>query len=222
MTRTADLPSYESIRQTLVAAQAKVGPTPCLRGKAECCDRTVGLSRADAALLLHSLANGEIPDSVRERAVTNNLDRQSDRCPFLGDSRECTIYPFRPLICLAWGIGGRARPDTAAALSRRKQLQEKSGIEQSVDVEEIACYACPSCLAELRHERRQYPLELIEAVTTAYVYLHADDEVGSRLTNFVKKHLGREQKRVSARRLGPAEKSGKPQRPDSQPRTRRS
>jgi hypothetical protein len=183
----------------LVEAQAKAGPTPCLRGKAECCDRTVGLSRADATLLLRAFAGGKIPDSVRERAVARNLDRRNDRCPFLSDDRECTIYPFRPLICLAWGIGGRARPDTAAELSRRKQLQERTGLEQSVDVEEIACYACPSCLAELRGERRHYPLALIEAITTAYVYLHADDEVGSLLTNFVRKNLGRAPKPGSPR-----------------------
>jgi hypothetical protein len=81
MPRKAELPPYIQIRERLAAGHRKAPPGPCLKGKADCGDRSVGLTRADAALLLRAFAQGQIPDRVRDRAYRNALDRRWDRCP---------------------------------------------------------------------------------------------------------------------------------------------
>jgi hypothetical protein len=76
-------------------------------------------------------------------------------------------------------------------LSHRKRTQERTGVEQSVGLDGILCYACSSCLEDIRRQKPEYRLTVIEAITTAYVYAHTDDETGSHPVNFVKRNLRR-------------------------------
>lgn len=189
MTTTKALPKYTEIRARLQAAQDRAPIQPCIKGKANCCDRSVGLSRADASYLQRAIDQGQIPAPVVERARKNALDRKNDRCPFLDENKACTIYSARPLICMAWGIGGRPRPESTPALIARKQIQERTGTEQTVTADEIVMYVCASCSEEIKGSNPSYLLSSIEAITTAWLYLHADDESGSNLTNFARRQL---------------------------------
>jgi hypothetical protein len=195
MPRKEQLPRYSNLRISLEEAQRKAGFNPCIKGKAECCDRSVGLTRADATLLLRAFEEGQLPDNVRSRAYKNVLDRHNDRCPFLDGNNECGVYRFRPLICMAWGIGGRPKPEIGLGLALRKSRQAVTGEEQFVSTDEIVCYACQSCAEEIKRQNPTYSLSSIEAITGAYLYMHADDEMGILLTNFVKRRLKRSLKK---------------------------
>jgi Fe-S-cluster containining protein len=190
-TRTGDLPKYSAIRQQLERLQGGALPSPCIKGKADCCDRSVGLTREDAALLLRALAHGKISAEVRDKAARNLADKASDRCPFLDENRACLIYEHRPLICLAWGVGGRPKPEATPKLIQLKQVQQATGVEQSVSADDLVAYVCPSCRDELARLKPQYPLSAIEAITAAWLAMHAEDQTGTQLTNFVKNHVRR-------------------------------
>lgn len=191
MASRAELPSYQEIRQMVETGVAICPPTPCIRGKAECCTRDIPFSPEDAQVIYRGFVRGEISDSVRQQAVKNERDRKrGDRCVFLGDNNECTIYEHRPLICMAYGMGGQPRnADIANKLAQLKRMHDLTGEEVLIHQDNLIGYACESCSRELEDHPVSYPLPVVEGITAVRLYLSADDVPQQRLPNFVKRQL---------------------------------
>ncbi|MEO0326216.1 MAG: YkgJ family cysteine cluster protein [Myxococcota bacterium] len=87
------------------AAAERAGGLVCRRGCDACCrvGLTVGPLEADA--LRSALA--ALPPPTRAELAARSADaevRAGQRCVFLGESGECTVYDDRPLVCRSQGL----------------------------------------------------------------------------------------------------------------------
>ena len=77
---------------------------PCRRGFADCCrDPRVPVVPGDIKHIKTAIKRGNIPRRVIADAK-ERVKKEPTICPFLNNSTgECTIYAYRPLICVATG-----------------------------------------------------------------------------------------------------------------------
>lgn len=191
MAKLSELPPYEVIRERAKDANEKFPSSFCLKGKARCCIRDVPITPADAQFLYEGFRSGQIPDAVRQGALKNMSDQtRGNRCPFLGEDNQCTIYDHRPLVCIVFGLGGQPRTrEIALQLEEAMKIQQATGVEQYISRESIQVYMCPSCIEE-SPSGPDLSLSVVEATTAIALYLNADDVTREFLPDFVKRELG--------------------------------
>lgn len=78
----------------------------CTKGYGNCCEQggDIVLTKGDTNLILEALADGRIPDSVKQQTIANLSGPNPNFCPFFNqDQRICSIYEDRPLVCVSYG-----------------------------------------------------------------------------------------------------------------------
>lgn len=104
---------YQEIRTLAEGINSRLPKDhPCRRGNGECCDqKDLVVTLGDAQIIEAGFRNGGIPLSVKEKAIQNAADRKRTYCPFFNmGERSCAIYEHRPVVCIAYGSGGKPNP----------------------------------------------------------------------------------------------------------------
>lgn len=136
--------NYIELRREALVINRTEGPKHlCQRGKGECCEPDIVIGEGDASLIQRGFMDGKIPKAILEKAVENALDLSRDRCPFLGEDNECTIYDRRPIICILTGAGAAPFP-----IGKR--------ITEAVPVTEVQDPSCESCFNRMQENGFKY------------------------------------------------------------------
>lgn len=172
---------YLAIRRTAeVMNNRKSANHPCVRGNGECCrQRNISLTFEDAKLIERAVGRRQIPESVRQQAIANASDPTREYCPFFDiEGRVCTIYRYRPIICIAYGIGG---------------IPESNGITTDVPKGRMrALNMCHGCFNSLDGSMETVPLQDVQDYRVIAGYLEQSPRISS--SDFVREILpGRRQ-----------------------------
>lgn len=96
--------SYVELRQKVIADTKQMDKiSPCKRGMGYCCHAHVGVSLEESQEIVGAARDGKIPEEVINRVAENLAQENNNMCPFLGKTRNCMIYEYRPLECVNYG-----------------------------------------------------------------------------------------------------------------------
>jgi hypothetical protein len=132
--------SYRRLRDEALRLNETGRPYALCRNIAGgCCIRDIKLLPEDQLVILEAAARGDIDGATLQRARRRALDEGVTQCPFLGDQYECTIYDYRPVVCIQHGNGGL--PTDKATTLRAMRTPGNRTIRVG-DLEQFACDAC--------------------------------------------------------------------------------
>jgi len=137
----------------------------CKAIKGGCCSPDIVIQVEDGAWIKDAVQNGDISQDTVERAIKRAKNPQVDRCPFLGEQNECTIYENRPLVCIAHGNGGYPLdPDKTRAILR--------GSTEDIAPKELGVFSCENCAPLIDGEER-LPAEIVRKSTIIRIEVEA-------------------------------------------------
>lgn len=128
--------NLEYIRIRHIAEQNNAtleGNHPCLAGCSECCTKSVPISSTDAGHVRAAVRSGAISQEVVEQAK-QRANTSTRSCAFLAEGK-CSIYKYRPAICIITGSGGI--PST-----KKQLMQLNSGAVKGLPVKDISTSMC--------------------------------------------------------------------------------
>jgi Fe-S-cluster containining protein len=140
-------PEYLELRRAALFLNSAMNSNhPCKAGLARCCTADASISPDDQQNIREGIHSGEIPQSIVEEAIRRAKLPQNKKCGFLNMENRCSIYPRRPLLCIATGVIGIPRP--AGALERILANPEtRSKGVAFEDLGSTMCYKCHEILA---------------------------------------------------------------------------
>lgn len=149
-----------------------------------CCLPDLSMLPEDQQIILGAAERGDISPDVIRRARARAQDHSIDRCPFLGDECECTIYAYRPVVCIQHGNGGLPK-DKATAL-RAMERPGKRTIRVK-DLEQFSCTACARC----NDDNTRIPLSVVgKSVAILVTIQQGERHYGRRhMREFVTEHF---------------------------------
>lgn len=141
--------SYIELRREALEINRTEGlKHPCQKGKGECCEPDIVITEGDASLIQRGAMDGKIPQSVLGKAIERATDLRRDRCPFLGEENECTIYDLRPIICVLTGAGAAPFP-----LGSR--------VTEDVPANQVSDPSCVTCFNSLQESGFKYSKDAV-------------------------------------------------------------
>jgi Fe-S-cluster containining protein len=147
--------SYQRLRDEALQLNDAGRPFSLCRGiDGGCCIRDIKLLPEDQSIILEAAKRGDIPAETMQRARRRALDPSINACAFLGEQCECTIYAYRPVVCIQHGNGGLPT-DKATAL---KALQKPGN--RTIRIGDIEQFACDACAAHAKPNDR-IPLSIV-------------------------------------------------------------
>ncbi len=143
----ASIMNYLELRRFAENANAQLSPQhPCSKGNAVCCDeRDVPISPGDTRFISAAIESGAIPAETVATAKANAADTERPHCPFLGPNRECTIYEFRPIVCVATGTGGIPKPESTIELEVEFDHLVRTREDRGFPVAKTGSTMCEPC-----------------------------------------------------------------------------
>lgn len=149
----------------------------CHSIKGGCCVPNLSMLPEDQELILEAAKRGDIGVDTIRRARARAQDDSVDRCPFLGDEYECTIYEYRPVVCIQHGNGGLPK-DKATALRAMKRPGKRT--IRLNEIEQFSCTACGKC----NDDNSRIPLSVVgKSVSVLVTVQHAEQHYGKRRMN---------------------------------------
>lgn len=150
-----DNASYLQLRANLLELNESAAPYSLCRAiDGGCCKRDIKLLIDDQQVILEAVERGDIDPVVVQRARRRAEDDSLDRCSFLGEQGECTIYAHRPLLCIQHGHGGLPK-DKATTMRAVKSPGNKT-----IRVSDIEQFSCDACAAHVKPGDR-VPLSVV-------------------------------------------------------------
>ena len=139
-----------------------------------CCVPDLSMLPEDQELILEAAARGDISVETLRRARARAQDDSVDRCPFLGDEHECTIYEYRPVVCIQHGNGGLPK-EKATALRAMKRPGKRT-----IRLAELEKFSCTTC-AEHIDDNTRIPLSVVgKSVAVLVTIQQAEQHYGKR------------------------------------------
>lgn len=136
---------YSEFREEVKKFNAEVKSPFCKSIEGGCCSPDILIQKEDAELIRVAIQKGEIPRDTAKRAQRRARDNEIDRCPFLGEESECTIYEYRPLACIAHGNGGIPKD--------KNQIEAvMKGSSEELAVSDLGPFSCSNCLPLIDHD----------------------------------------------------------------------
>jgi Fe-S-cluster containining protein len=91
----------------------------------------------------------------------------NQRCPFLGDDKQCRIYEVRPFTCRSYGLMSSRNGEDNLARRNMDKLVVKYREEHGIELpEEIVNFQLPRCQkVRVINGKNKTPLELIQMLT---------------------------------------------------------
>ena len=181
-------PEYRKARKAAYAVNNSEIATPCVKGKAVCCDNEVPITPGDRNVLLNAVETGHIPQAIIMNALLRAANEESEMCPFLDDANECSVYEYRPLVCIYFGKG--AAPKRRGDLSDAVGKKRKTGVDPEFTIETCTPGMCRDCA--LQHDPlTRYPTSLVEKTLFVSDHIANENNAGKveLLIEFVKDTL---------------------------------
>ncbi len=156
----------------------------CHSIKGGCCVPDLSMLPEDQQLIREAVERGDISAATVRRAQARAADESVDRCPFLGDEYECTIYPYRPVVCIQHGNGGLPK-DKATAL----RAMERPG-KRTIRLRDIEQFSCTAC-GERNDDNDRIPLSVVgKSVAILVTIQNAEQHYGKhRMNDFIAEHF---------------------------------
>jgi len=150
---------------------------PCRPGVARCCEVDIPLTDGDKEIVVRGIASGAISQEIVDKAIVKAKKHGTKRCAFLNDRNgRCTIYNYRPLVCVATGTTGI--PSSEKALGTLL-ANPSEGLPFS-QLSSTMCSRCHETLAK-RDARLTYPA----LVDSQKIYDYLLDLTTASMRNFV-------------------------------------
>lgn len=128
---------------------------PCVAGNAECCTADAELISQDIDHLFEAFRSGQLPIEILHEAVARGLEENA-RCPFLDDENNCTVYEYRPLICV--GNNTVYMPLNDTYLSRIETIMRRNTSDKKIRQQWLGNKMCPSCHSKCNTLPEKHPL----------------------------------------------------------------
>jgi Putative zinc- or iron-chelating domain len=156
----------------------------CKAVGSSCCVPNLSMLPEDQQMILEAVARGAISVETLRRAKDRVQDKNLDRCPFLGDSGECTIYEHRPVVCIQHGNGGLPK-DKATAL----RAMNKPG-KRTIRISDLEQFSCTACAAQIDDSKR-IPLSVVgKSVAILVTIQQGERHYGKhRMNEFITTHF---------------------------------
>lgn len=139
---------YEVARSTsleISIAAAERGH-PCVKGNGECCIDEAAVLPQDIELLQEKFRNGTLDIQILEEDI-GRVAQASGACPFLDEEKNCTVYHFRPLICVY--NNGLYLPGGEANAKKVNDIIAINGNDsQRIALKYLAGPSCSNCFDE--------------------------------------------------------------------------
>ena len=177
--------SYLKLRNDALELNASAS-AHCLCHSIEggCCVRDLSMLPEDQEMILEAAACGAIDVATLRRARERAQDDAVQRCPFLGDAYECTIYAHRPVVCIQHGHGGLPK-DKATAIRAMKRPGKRT--LRVADMEQFSCVAC----GQRNDNDARIPLSIVgKSVAILVTIQQGEKHYGKRRMNeFITTHF---------------------------------
>lgn len=142
-----------------------------------CCKPNLKMLPEDQEVIMEAVASGEIDAATLQRARRRADDEQVNRCPFLGDQGECTIYPYRPVVCIQHGNGGLPKDKETTMRAIRNPGKK------TIKISEIEKFSCDACAEQINHNDR-IPLSVVgKSVSILVTIQEGERHYGHRRMN---------------------------------------
>lgn len=175
--------TYSEFREKAENFNSKAKPYSfCKAINGGCCHRDVDVIKDDKEFIRDAIQRGDIPRETVRRAQRRARDPQEKQCPFLGEQGECTIYPYRPLICIQHGNGGLPRDP-----GKRKEVL--GGSQEEIPIKDIVPYSCESCAPHI-DATGTVPAEVVRR-SLLVLFVSRSSKSRTSLNTFVAKELPR-------------------------------
>lgn len=146
--------SYQELRERALALNQKEGSKhPCVRGNGACCEPDIQITADDALNIRQSAMKGLIPLNVIQDAKKRVRNKNRQRCAFLGDDNECSIYEFRPLVCIITGTGGKPRTED---VRKAVDLFKITGKDTEISCTKVTDASCVDCFKSMSEAGFKY------------------------------------------------------------------
>lgn len=153
------------VGKVLILVSTKLRIPACFYFKESCgriCRKGIELLRASAELIYHDIdhlfiafRSGQLPIEILHEAVARGLE-ESARCPFLDDENSCTVYEYRPLICVGNNTIYMPRNDTY--LLRIEKIMQRNTSGKKVPQQLLGNKMCQSCHNKCNELPKRHPL----------------------------------------------------------------
>lgn len=104
-----------------------------------CCEADILITPDDEAEITQAVKRKQIIPSVI-KAAQERVKKGTDKCGFLNEANKCTIYQFRPALCIA--TGGAGVPTDTIKNHEAIDLFESSGIDIGIPVSNTSTSMC--------------------------------------------------------------------------------
>lgn len=160
--------AYQELRaRALNLNQQEAGKHPCSKGNGACCEPDIFLTNNDARHIRQEISQGRIPLKIVRDAKKRLTVKNRERCAFLGDDNQCTIYEARPLICILTGAGSGDGsvglvvkfPDTIRAVAKYKA----TGEDTAISCRRTSDPSCQDCIKVMKQTDFKYKASSIAA-----------------------------------------------------------
>lgn len=151
--------AYQELRlRALKLNEQQAGKHPCSMGNGGCCEPDIAMSNNDALNIRQAALQGRIHLNVISDAKRRVRDKNRERCAFLGDNNQCTIYEDRPLICILTGAGGKPiTTDTLRAVADFRAI----GQDTEISCRRVNDPSCRDCFKVMEQGDYKYKASAI-------------------------------------------------------------
>lgn len=174
MTKENELldPRYRQVRQTAEQLNSRMpADHPCQRGNGECCMvRDLAMTMDDLGVIAEGIANEDISQETLHQAMRNEGDEENQYCPFFDrTNRVCTIYEYRPLVCVSYGMGASPESQDVYDAAVTSQVQGEDAAIPLFNCDHVQM--CQSCIITQGIRDVQIPLQDVQDSQTIKSYL---------------------------------------------------
>lgn len=161
-------------------------------GTGDCCEPNLFILNQDMEVIKSGVKQGDIPLDVVQRAKERARDPNLTNCSFLSNDNRCTIYPFRPLVCMYYGYGGY--PHTGKNIDEEKREAIQRGefeLGETIPNTELGVFACEGCGVNKCGDKK-IPLEVVQLATLtreAISVLLEHESLYDSMKNFINNDL---------------------------------
>jgi hypothetical protein len=164
---------FELRRNIKQQSDALPSDHPCRNGNGRCCnERDIPVTPSDERYIAAGIRSGKISAETVFRARKNAKDSSVGHCPFLGPDKKCTIYEFRPIVCVVTGIG--AKPNDPAKLQAENYHMKRTGEDRGFPSDSTQSCMCKPCHLELNKKEKRFSISGMMGMQDVFTHLAAE------------------------------------------------
>lgn len=157
---------YDEAREIALIASSLENQkgTLCTEGNANCCTSDAEVVAKDVNHIFEGFRSGILPIEALEvalyRAATND-----SRCPFLDDDNGCSIYEYRPLICIS---NDTLKLPTKHRVRNIQKICNNRSLDDNVPYDWTGNKLCDDCHKRIQNLPKNHPLRQVKVREILY------------------------------------------------------